>query len=55
MTTPTRAEAWQLLTEWTPGEALRKHGLAVEATVRWYAENRFGIVEPELVSRFANG
>ena len=48
MTAPTRDEAWQLLTEWTPGEPLRKHGLAVEAAVRWYAENRFGIVGPEL-------
>ena len=55
MTTPTREDAWRLLTEWTPGEALRKHGLAVEATVRWYAENRFGIVEPELGTWCAAG
>ncbi|HEX7544439.1 MAG TPA: HD domain-containing protein [Candidatus Limnocylindrales bacterium] len=48
MTAPTRQDAWQLLTEWTPGEALRKHGLAVEATVVWYAEHRFGIVGAEL-------
>ena len=48
MTAPTREDAWRLLTEWTPGEALRKHGLAVEAAVAWYAEHRFGIVEPEL-------
>jgi predicted hydrolase (HD superfamily) len=48
MTTPSRENAWQLLAEWTPGEPLRKHGLAVEAAVRWYAENRFGILEPEL-------
>lgn len=48
MTTPTREEAWHLLAEWTPSEALRKHGLAVEATVRWYGEHRFGITEPEL-------
>jgi predicted hydrolase (HD superfamily) len=26
-----RAQAWQLLTEWTAGESLRKHALAVEA------------------------
>jgi predicted hydrolase (HD superfamily) len=26
-----RAEAWQLLTEWTASESLRKHALAVEA------------------------
>jgi predicted hydrolase (HD superfamily) len=28
-----RPEAWQLLTEWTQGESLRKHALAVEACV----------------------
>lgn len=28
-----RAEAWQLLTEWTEGESLRKHALAVEVCV----------------------
>lgn len=33
-----RAEAWQLLTEWTPGESLRKHALAVEACVTAYGE-----------------
>ena len=55
MTTPTREGAWRLLTEWTPGEALRKHGLAVEATVRWYGEHRFGIVEPELGTWCAAG
>jgi len=36
---PTRAEAWQLLTEWTRGESLRKHALAVEAAVRGYARS----------------
>ena len=47
---PTRAEAWQLLTEWTAGESLRKHALAVEAAVRGYArqaganEEEWGIV-----------
>ena len=35
--TPSRADAWQLLTEWTTGESLRKHALAVEAAVRGYA------------------
>ena len=55
MTTPTREDAWRLLTEWTPGEPLRKHGLAVEATVRWYAENRFGIAEPEFSAWCAAG
>ena len=48
MASPSRADAWQLLTEWTPSEALRKHGLAVEATVSWYAANRFAIAGPEL-------
>ena len=28
-----RAHAWQLLTEWTEGESLRKHALAVETCV----------------------
>ena len=28
-----REEAWRLLTEWTAGESLRKHALAVEACV----------------------
>jgi len=45
---PTRADAWSLLTDWTAGENLRKHGLAVEAAVGWYAEHRFGITGDEL-------
>ena len=32
-----RDAAWALLTEWTAGESLRKHALAVEAAVRGYA------------------
>ncbi len=36
-----RDAAWTLLTEWTAGEGLRKHALAVEAAVRGYA-CRFG-------------
>jgi predicted hydrolase (HD superfamily) len=31
--TYSRAAAWQLLTEWTQGESLRKHALAVETCV----------------------
>jgi putative nucleotidyltransferase with HDIG domain len=37
----TRDNAWALLTEYTTGESLRKHALAVEAAVRGYAR-RFG-------------
>jgi putative nucleotidyltransferase with HDIG domain len=33
----TRAGAWELLTEYTAGESLRKHALGVEAAVRGYA------------------
>ncbi len=32
-----RDEAWQLLTEYTSSDSLRKHALAVEAAVRGYA------------------
>jgi predicted hydrolase (HD superfamily) len=50
MDTPSRDEAWALLTEWTTGDSLRKHALAVEAAVRGYArmfgedEEAWGIV-----------
>ena len=33
-----REQAWQLLTEWTASESLRKHALAVEASVAAYGE-----------------
>lgn len=36
-----RADAWKLMTEYTQGESLRKHMLAVEAAVRGYAR-QFG-------------
>ena len=45
-----REAAWTLLTEWTQGESLRKHALAVEAAVRGYArlfgedETAWGVV-----------
>lgn len=48
--TLTRDAAWQLLTDWTASESLRRHGLAVEAAVRGYArlfgepEEEWGIV-----------
>jgi len=46
----TRDSAWALLTEWTSSESLRKHALAVEASVRGYArmfgenEDAWGVV-----------
>jgi len=36
-TMPTRDDAWKLLCEYTQGESLRKHALAVEACTRAYA------------------
>jgi putative nucleotidyltransferase with HDIG domain len=36
-----REEAWQLMSEWTESDSLRKHMLAVEAAMRAYAR-RFG-------------
>lgn len=45
---PSRDDAWRLLCEWTEGDALRRHGLAVEAAVAWYGEERFGIEAAEL-------
>ncbi|MBE7503410.1 MAG: HD domain-containing protein [Verrucomicrobiales bacterium] len=40
-----RAEAWQLLTEYTPSDSLRKHALAVEAALRHYVPRFSGDVE----------
>jgi predicted hydrolase (HD superfamily) len=37
-----REQAWRLLTEWTVGESLRKHALAVEACVAAYGESEAG-------------
>lgn len=37
MSEPTRDEAWALLCEWTESDSLRKHALAVEASMRAYA------------------
>ena len=48
MATPTRDEAWALLCEWTQSDALRKHGRAVEGTVGWYGQNKFGKSGAEL-------
>ena len=38
---PTRDDAWNLLCEYTKGDSLRKHALAVEAVMQAYAR-RFG-------------
>jgi predicted hydrolase (HD superfamily) len=37
MPLPTREQAWNLVCEWTASDSLRKHALAVEASVRAYA------------------
>jgi predicted hydrolase (HD superfamily) len=44
--TLSRDDAWALLTEWTAGDSLRKHALAVEAAVRGYART-FGESEED--------
>jgi putative nucleotidyltransferase with HDIG domain len=50
MTWPTRAEAWELLNEYTTNPNLIKHALAVEAAMRAYAryfnedEEKWGVV-----------
>jgi putative nucleotidyltransferase with HDIG domain len=36
---PTREQAWETLMRYTQSEALRRHALAVEASVRWYARH----------------
>jgi predicted hydrolase (HD superfamily) len=45
-----RDKAWALLTEWTQGESLRKHALAVETCVVAYGEaeaDRLGLGGPQ--------
>jgi predicted hydrolase (HD superfamily) len=45
-----REQAWALLIEWTAGESLRKHALAVEACVAAYGEaeaDRLGLRDEE--------
>ncbi|HMF56615.1 MAG TPA: HD domain-containing protein [Pyrinomonadaceae bacterium] len=39
---PTREEAWELLCEYTKGDSLRKHALAVEAAMRAAAQKYGG-------------
>jgi putative nucleotidyltransferase with HDIG domain len=36
---PTRAHAWETLTEYTNSEPLRRHALGVEACMGWYARD----------------
>jgi putative nucleotidyltransferase with HDIG domain len=36
---PSRSDAWDLLCEYTKGDSLRKHALAVEAAMRSYAQH----------------
>ncbi len=49
-TLPLRAEAWELLCEWTQSESLRKHARTVEYAMRSYArkynenEEKWGLV-----------
>jgi putative nucleotidyltransferase with HDIG domain len=46
--TPSRDDAWALLREWTQGENLRRHAIAVEAAVAWYGERVVGLEGDEL-------
>jgi putative nucleotidyltransferase with HDIG domain len=36
---PTRAQAWETLTEYTKSDALRRHARGVEACLAWYARD----------------
>jgi putative nucleotidyltransferase with HDIG domain len=49
---PTRADAEALLHEFTKGDALRKHGRAVEEAMRAYAR-WFGVTDPAEVEKWA--
>jgi putative nucleotidyltransferase with HDIG domain len=47
MTTPSRSAAWALLCEYTPSQPLRRHALAVEASMRALAR-RAQVADPEI-------
>jgi len=49
---PTRADAEALLHEFTKGDALRKHGRAVEEAMRAYAR-WFGVTDPDEIEKWA--
>ncbi len=48
---PTRADAEALLHELTKGDALRKHGRAVEEAMRAYAR-WFGVTDPREIEKW---
>src|ERR1022692_406010 len=53
-----REQAWQLLTEWTQSESLRKHALAVEARVTAFGEaeaDRLGPARPGVCAGAGRG
>ena len=50
----TRAQAWETLTEYTKSEALRRHALAVEAAVGWYARDALPAMDGEFLRRIAS-
>lgn len=47
MTMPNRDDAWELLCEYTKGDSLRKHALAVEAAMR-AAAKRYGAADADV-------
>ena len=42
MSTPSREDAWRLVSEWVPSDSLRRHLLGVEAAMRAYARQMGG-------------